>query len=589
MVRVALGVLFASALAISLVSCSTRDFQVKRGVVRVSTVDRSHSGTGFFIAGPDGDEKVYVATAFHVVSSGMPVIVESLQEISDRDSYVVAYPENQVAVYDPTADLAILEVKNVPRAHVTTLPLAEQALKDERVVSYGFPVSNLTQEMGLVKKDGTILNNAAKLPYFDFVQKRTIRDNAADGLIVSVDIEGGFSGGPTCNVAGEVVGINVQKDQGHTGQNAAISVAHLRGLVARLQAPAEPTKEQIAAALGRLRDELLLLPVEERIKIPIEIDFLSISERADIARMVAEVMKLEADTKMDSESKLSPRAIVGLLFARLPGKLLETYRSEHVQKQLNACRKRSAGLRRWLGELVDGSDDATELDDCADVAFRPLAWDLIAATLQWQGRAVDYNVSKVEVIDPRKHIYRANVSIGGAPTVVPLTFAWDYGQLRLRLFNEEGRVQFSNPYNGTSTRDLEGSWVTKTTKSTLEDANGAVREHTERLEIAFVDSAATVRHVVTNKLVTLDSTYKFTCNKKTTQNYTAVQALSGKFENGALVVYPAEGIKRSGDCGSGAAYYSEDTGAVLKLLDGRLLMYRTSGQEFPEVQEFTRG
>jgi len=104
------------------------------------------------------------------------------------------------------------------------------------------------------------------------------------GLLVSSDIEPGFSGGPTCNERGEVVGVNVIKDTVHRGQNGAVSVTAVKhllaGVVPKGQA-ADPSSDEVRQLLTRIQNEYLLLPLERR-WLAREDDFVSTS---DLPRM----------------------------------------------------------------------------------------------------------------------------------------------------------------------------------------------------------------------------------------------------------------------------------------------------------------
>ena len=68
----------------------------------------------------------------------------------------------------------------------------------------------------MVSKPGKVLS-LVKFPVVDRRTGEITRNDAVDGLLVSSEIEPGFSGGPTCNERGEVVGVNVTKDTVHRG------------------------------------------------------------------------------------------------------------------------------------------------------------------------------------------------------------------------------------------------------------------------------------------------------------------------------------------------------------------------------------
>src|SRR5262249_52142119 len=123
-----------------------------------------------------------------------------------------------------------------------------------------YPGSSLAKHAGLVSKDGKILS-LVMFPAYDDRYSRVLRENAVDGLLVSTDIEPGFSGGPTVDDGGHVVGINVTKDHAHVGQNGAVSVVALQKLLAEVKPAsdaADPKPAEVVALLKRLQSEYLL-------------------------------------------------------------------------------------------------------------------------------------------------------------------------------------------------------------------------------------------------------------------------------------------------------------------------------------------
>ncbi|MEO7091596.1 MAG: serine protease, partial [Polyangiales bacterium] len=362
---------------------------VKDAMVRVTTP--SGTGAGFLIDGPD--EFVYVATANHVVDRGERVLIE--RDVgTDKRAYVEAYPETEIVASDPDADLAIIRIKNVQASRFDRLALATEPQKDARILSYGYPGSSLAKHAGLVSKDGKILS-LVSFPAYDERYARVLRDNAVDGLLISTDIEPGMSGGPTLNDDGEVVGVNVTKDRAHVGQNGAVSVTALAALVKTVKPAsdrAEPKPEDVVALLKKVQSEYLLLPLEERSKVR-ETDFVSRADLPSLRRLVGEVRREErnTDTSFIAKFRLSGQAALGIFFARLPGKLLETYRAPSTTTPLLACELTNQHLTSFLGDLNTADkrgDDRLTADfaSCDELAVRPLAWDLVAATLQWDGK-----------------------------------------------------------------------------------------------------------------------------------------------------------------------------------------------------------
>ncbi|HEY1547049.1 MAG TPA: serine protease, partial [Kofleriaceae bacterium] len=122
------------------------------GIVRVML--KTHAGTGFFVAGPD--ELAYVVTAYHVIDSGEPILIEQTIEVAGGKPYVEAYPDVSVVAFDADADLAVLRLDNVRADHFATLQLADAPVKDEAVLSYGFPASSLSKTASMMSKPGKI-------------------------------------------------------------------------------------------------------------------------------------------------------------------------------------------------------------------------------------------------------------------------------------------------------------------------------------------------------------------------------------------------------------------------------------------------
>jgi S1-C subfamily serine protease len=235
--------------------------EMRRSIVRV--VAGSDSGTGFFMEAPDGE--VYVITAFHVVQCGCKVSIEREIEVSKEDHYIEAYPDTEIVAFDADSDLAAIRLRNVPRSEFR--PLVPAAPKrDEEVLSYGYPSSALVGRLGLTRKEGR-LSNMIKLPVIDHRSHTVIKENATKALIVSTDLEPGFSGGPTVDRDGKVVGVNVLKDKEHRGQDAAIDIELVTHLLEQIKPPAPPNTEEIARLLSDIQSNYLSLQVNDRQKI----------------------------------------------------------------------------------------------------------------------------------------------------------------------------------------------------------------------------------------------------------------------------------------------------------------------------------
>ena len=565
--------------------------RVESAMVRVSTP--TATGAGFMIDGPDND--VYVATANHVVDRGERVLVERDVEINDKRHYVEAYPETEIVAADPDADLAIVRIKNVDASRFHRLKLAKEPEKDARIASYGYPGSSLVKHAGLMSKDGKVLS-LVMFPAYDERYARIVRENAVDGLLISTDIEPGFSGGPTTNEAGEVVGINVTKDHAHVGQNGAISVVALRALLAKVKpaaAHADPKPEDIVALLNRVQSEYLLLPVEERGHVR-ESEFLNAGDLPTLRSFVGEIRREErnSDTAFLPKQHLSGQAALGMYFARLPGKLLETYRAPSVAEPLAACDASNRRLAGFLGELDHEQQHAlANLTACDELAMRPLAWDLAAATLQWDGHEKQYTVTKLDRMDDEGNTFRASVRISGAASLVELWIGMDRGMPRLKLFDPTGNLYAIASPRNVATSALQGTWVMKRPRVTDAVDKDAEVEGEETLAISIGDEhKVSIRHVLTQKFFQVSKrSSAFACSHKATIDTGVVQSFAGTLDNGVVTALPEKELEPTGaDAGSCVSPHRADRIIAIKLTGDQVTLYRTDGTSFPETVQFTK-
>jgi len=561
----------------------------KDAIVRVTT--STGAGTGFLIQGPD--RYAYVATAHHVIDRGERVLVE--RDVgADGHTYIEAYPETEVVATDPDADLAIIRIKNVDASRFAKLELATKPSKDEKILSYGYPGSSLARKPGLVSKDGKILS-LVSFPAYDDRYARILRDNAVDGLLISTDIEQGMSGGPTLSASGKVVGINVTKDRAHVGQNGAVSVVALRELVAKIQPASkqtEPKTDDVVALLEKIETEYMLLPIDERAKVR-ETDFVHPGDLPNLRSLVNEVRREErnTDTSFIAKYQLSGQAALGMFFARLPGKLLETYRAPSTMTPLLACELRSERLTSFLGDL---SQTATPklMDNCDDLAVRPLAWDLAAATLQWDGNDKTYSVSKLEKMDEDGKIYRASVRISGASNLVELWLGVEQGKVRLKLFDTNNNLYAIKSPRSVPASSFQGTWSIKRPRVTDTLNKDAEVESSETLSISITDDRkVAIRNVVTEKYVTAASGRggAFRCSGKRTIDTGLVQSFTGTLDNGVILAFPDKSAEEIGaDAGYCKPSHKADRIVAIKLEGEQLTFYRTDGNAYPETVQLRK-
>jgi S1-C subfamily serine protease len=571
---------------------------VASGVVRVELPDGS--GTGFFVTGPD--DLAYVATAYHVIASGEPILIEQSLEGTGGRRYTQAYPGAEVVAFDADADVAIIRLDGVGADHFHPLRLAAEAKADESLLSYGFPASSLAHKFGMVSKPGKVLS-LVRFPVVDHRTGEVVRSDAVSGLLVSVDIEPGFSGGPTVNDKGEVVGVNVTKDLAHRGQNGAVEVSVLRELlthVKRADAQRDPTADEVKALLTRVEHEYLLLPIDRR-KAAREDNLVSASDLPRVGELITTIRRLEIDTSRKADNKLSGAAGLGLILARLPGRPLETYRDRSTQKAMADCEVRERGLREFFGSIASSKgtpapNPAAAAEEarakCSELAFRPLVWDLTALAMQWEGAPRDITVSKVETVDPDRHVYRAAVQFAGIDHLVDVWLGADGGRLRLKLFDSNGEASGLATGRQVQGSAFAGTWHRSEPRIAHNVARGLDSDMETDETVAVVmgsDGTANITHQFRRKLY-FTGARRLACGGNVL-SLGMEQSFSGNLEGGTITAArskdPRGTTADTSKCPEALAY-SPDLVVVLKMAADKLLVYRTGGAEYPEVVEFTR-
>jgi S1-C subfamily serine protease len=586
---IAAGTLGVIGLGAAIAASRGHEVTAKDAIVRVTT--SSGMGAGFFVEGPD--RYAYVATANHVVDRGERVLVERDVGV-DKDAFVEAYPETEIVASDPDADLAIIRIKNVDASRFSHLTLAKKPAQDERILSYGYPGSSLVSHAGLVSKDGKVLS-LVSFPAYDERYARVLRDNAVDGLLISSEIEPGMSGGPTLNDSGEVVGINVTKDRAHVGQNGAVSVVALRTLLSKVQpadAKIELKPDDVAALLDKIQSEYLLLPLEERSRVR-ETDFVYAGDLPQLRELVGEVRREErnTDTTFIAKYQLSGQAALGMFFARMPGKLLETYRAPTTVAPLVACELSNQRLTSFLGDLSTTDAPKAGLDTCDELAVRPLAWDLVAATMQWDGKEKKYTVTKLDKMDDEGKVYRASLRISGASNLVELWLGVDQHQVRLKLFDAGGNLYAIKSPRTVSPSAFQGTWTVKRPRVTDAINKDAEIESSETVSISIADDRkVSIRHVVSEKYFGAGNKGQtFRCSEKRTIDTGLLQSFTGTLDNGVILAFPD---KEAEPMGADSAYckpsHKADRIVAVKLEGDQLSFYRTDGNAYPETVQLTK-
>jgi hypothetical protein len=286
--------------------------------------------------------------------------------------------------------------------------------------------------------------------------------------------------------------------------------------------------------------------------------------------------------------RLSTSAVLGILLARLPGKSLETYQASSTKDRITGCEDRTRGIERFLGSLgVDASQAVRPDGDCLAFAVRPLAWDLTAATIEWEGQEREYKVTKLDAIDEDARIFQASVRIPGVSSLLPIHMVWEAGHLRLKLFDKSGRLYALEGARSATARDFEGTWGTAQARRPEPGTEGVEAEKSEKITVTI--SGTDTVHVVQQYLW---SRYAgkgaFRCNLDKTITTKVAQSLSGHLHNG-IVTGGSDKLEYSADgCSNCKLCYTQDRLFVLKRYGDKLLFYRTDGSREPEAVVLTR-
>lgn len=548
--------LFLFSLLLFLSNCSERNGVgsknegIRSSIVRVVTP--SAAGTGFFIS--DSLGQIFVVTNFHVIDDGGRIELERSVPISDSISYVEAYPEVSVVCFDRKADLALLKVHHLPAEKMPPLSIGNPQ-RDIDITSWGYPASSLVidRSLGLTSKKGRV-SNFDKLPYYDKITGEILQEDAISALIVSTDIEPGFSGGPTVNERGEVVGVNVRKDLKHAGQNGVIHINEVSKLMKKIPQPTLPNEQQVEGFIKTVQDEYLSLAFSERTGAS-ELEFIHLGDRPRLRSFFLESEDIYG-RKM---------GVLGIMFCALPGKKFESWLNANTRSAVKECEQYYQQFEQFFGEQEISDAKA----GCKNEAYRLFAWDLISSTLRWEGKKRRCKVSGIECISTEKQVHKARVNPNKGQAF-PLYFTTDGGELKLKLFDLNGTLVALNSSLNFLAEDYLGAWERKVS---LTQANQTIFVE-ESLQL-YNREDGLIRIIYSQDVETdLDLIA------------TLSQEFIGEVAQGQILAEPAQTIQYSGPLE--VLNYTEPEVIRLKIVGDELMMYRTNGENWPETLEFKK-
>ena len=200
----------ANAVSKSVVSIVTSTDQ--KSFFSNETTSQTAAGTGFILSS-DG----YIATNKHVVSGASKIGV-----ILDDGT---AYEDVELVGTDPLNDFAIIKINNVN-------DLSPVKLGDSKTTSAGQQVVAIGNALGAYQNSvtsGIISGKGRSLTATD--SGHTQYETLSDMIQTDAAINGGNSGGPLVNAAGEVIGINTAYASQGNNVGFAIPISSVKGII----------------------------------------------------------------------------------------------------------------------------------------------------------------------------------------------------------------------------------------------------------------------------------------------------------------------------------------------------------------------
>lgn len=200
----------ANAVSKSVVSIVTSTDQ--KSFFSNETTSQTAAGTGFILSS-DG----YIATNKHVVSGASKIGV-----ILDDGT---VYEDVELVGTDPLNDFAIIKINNVN-------DLSPVKLGDSKTTSAGQQVVAIGNALGAYQNSvtsGIISGKGRSLTATD--SGRTQYETLSDMIQTDAAINGGNSGGPLVNAAGEVIGINTAYASQGNNVGFAIPISSVKGII----------------------------------------------------------------------------------------------------------------------------------------------------------------------------------------------------------------------------------------------------------------------------------------------------------------------------------------------------------------------
>lgn len=179
-------------------------------LVNVSSNRSSGFGSGW-IYKIDGDT-TYIITNHHVINGATKITVEALKEDKEYEATLVGS--------DAFDDIAVIKIKTVDKFKESNIGDLSKLSLGDTVFTIGTPIEKTykgTVTRGIISGVERLVPVAIESNYvYDYLM-RAIQTDAT--------INSGNSGGPLCNVNGEVIGINTMKLASTTTENMSFAIS----------------------------------------------------------------------------------------------------------------------------------------------------------------------------------------------------------------------------------------------------------------------------------------------------------------------------------------------------------------------------
>lgn len=498
----------------------------------VQVVSGDSQGSGFFFRAPDG--RVFVATARHVITDGVPIRLVTLAGPPGQ-RFRRAWIDVTVAGSDLRTDLAVLSLPNVPAELTPPLTLATTTpATNDPVDVYGFPATALERTgpaagtlVTVPRQSGSVLDPAAHMDAIDPSTHDVLEAGSVPALILSNSVAPGHSGSPALDARGQVVGVVVVRDE-ERHQVAAVATSALLALIPP-PVPEAVTPERVQSRLralfaGELGDEDLREPHE---------GYVARDDLAPLHRMADDILHA---LRMRGAGERTSVDTIDLTLAMTEDAPLPLPWRPSLRRTVTRCLQDGVvGLALPVGAAGRA---------CRAPLVRALAFDLQRSFLHQRAGLSEGEVvvSRVRPFASEAGLYRATVQLGAEASFEVLV-AQAQGQLWFRLFHED-RPSYAALREGQDSASLSGRYTPETPGRVRFTQGGTMTVESQLMLESSGASAFRGFFLVQGTSTTSDAALTWPCSHTSSVSFAYQQPLAGSVLHGRGLVFSA-GIQTS--------------------------------------------